>query len=42
MDDRALGAGGWSRGIVTSEDLESVLGPYVEAVLTGQTCVPRE
>jgi DNA-binding NarL/FixJ family response regulator len=34
----AAGAG----GIVTSEDLESVLGPYVEAVLTGQTCVPRE
>ncbi|HTU77808.1 MAG TPA: response regulator transcription factor [Solirubrobacteraceae bacterium] len=36
----ALAAG--VAGIVTSQDLESVLGPCVEAVLTGQTCVPRE
>jgi DNA-binding NarL/FixJ family response regulator len=36
----ALAAG--VAGVVTSEDLESALGPCVEAVLTGQTCVPRE
>jgi DNA-binding NarL/FixJ family response regulator len=36
----ALAAG--VAGIVTLEDLESALGPCVEAVLTGQTCVPRE
>jgi two-component system, NarL family, response regulator len=36
----ALAAG--AAGIVASEDLESALGPCVEAVLTGQTCVPRE
>ena len=36
----ALAAG--VAGIVTSEELESVLGPCVEAVLAGQACVPRE
>jgi DNA-binding NarL/FixJ family response regulator len=40
-DVRAALAAGVA-GIVTSRDLDSALGPCVEAVLTGQTCVPRE
>lgn len=35
----ALGAG--AAGIVLQDDLESALGPCLQAVLAGQTCVPR-
>jgi DNA-binding NarL/FixJ family response regulator len=36
----ALAAG--AAGIVLHEDLDSALGPCLQAVLTGQTCVPRD
>lgn len=36
----ALTAG--AAGVVRSEDLESALGPCIQAILAGQTCVPRE
>ncbi len=36
----ALGAG--AAGIVLHEDLDSALGPCLQAVLAGQTCVPRD
>src|SRR5271163_2109822 len=36
----ALAAG--AAGIVLQEDLDSTLGPCLRAVLTGQTCVPRD
>jgi len=36
----ALAAG--AAGIVLHEDLDSALGPCVQAVLAGQTCVPRD
>jgi DNA-binding NarL/FixJ family response regulator len=35
----ALAAG--AAGVVLSRDVESTLGPCIEAVLAGQTCVPR-
>jgi DNA-binding NarL/FixJ family response regulator len=37
---RAALAGG-AAGVVLSQDLESALGPCIQAVLAGQTCVPR-
>ena len=36
----ALAAG--AAGIVLHEDLDSALGPCLQAVLAGQTCVPRD
>ncbi len=36
----ALAAG--AAGIVLHDDLDSTLGPCLQAVLAGQTCVPRE
>jgi len=36
----ALAAG--AAGIVLHEDLDSTLGPCLQAVLAGQTCVPRD
>jgi DNA-binding NarL/FixJ family response regulator len=35
----ALAAG--AAGVLLSQDLESALGPCIQAVLAGQTCVPR-
>jgi DNA-binding NarL/FixJ family response regulator len=40
-DARAALAGG-AAGIVLSQNMESTLGPCIEAVIAGQTCVPRD